>query len=216
MGTRLICAGAILTLVLLLSMPVAGQETDEVSLLKGTPVFTTSPRFHMGVQGAFASNFSGQTAFTQSLAPALNWDVSKRFSLEVGTILSSTRLNGPNPLFPYTPHMSGGEAFSGLPATSLLSTQVYAVGAYQVNPRLTLVGAGWMEQHQPAGAAMNPAATALNPRGMHLGFDYQVNERFSLGAGFLMSEGMNPFDPWQRSAPLLFYSPSPFHRGTRW
>lgn len=206
--------------VLITSSPAYGQEILEGKLFSEEPVYSSTPHFGMQVGSMFTTGFGGGNMFTQSFAPEMNWDLSKRFSLQVGTIFSTSTMNGMNQLFPYSPHMAGGESMSVLDGQRMFSNTVYAFGHYQVNSRLTLTGGTWMERTNLdfGEAQMNPQAFDNNPKGMMFGFDYKVNENFRFGAEINVSSGYNPYNPYQNTGLFNrgFHSPSPFHRPGRW
>lgn len=227
MNASLVFTGFILTFLLVVTSPLSAQERAEQGLLKQQPVHSTVPHFHLQAGSVFGGAMSGGTFFAQSLAPSINWDISRRFSLQAGTIFSTTQMNGMNPLFPYTPHMAGGESASVLGNQRMFSTTFFAFGAYQVSPRLTLTGGTWMERGTigEAEMRMNAQAFDTNPRGMVFGFDYRVTDNFSLGAEVNVSRGYNPFNPLYNrgfygssfgGVRSPFASPSPFHRNPRW
>lgn len=217
--------GAFFVLMIHFSTPVSGQHTGGSSLFGGQTEFSHSPRYSLQAGTAFTTGLAGSGMFTHTLAPSINWDVSRRFTLELGTILSTTHMSGLHALFPFTPHMAGGESIDRFGRQGFFSGTFYAVGAYQVNPRLTLVGSSWMERSQYPTMNMNPQAFDMNMGGARFGFDYRVSDNFSFGAEVGVSSGYNPFTSYgqfgwpgamyQRHSPM-FHSPSAFHRGARW
>jgi len=214
---------AFFVLMLHFSTPVNAQQGSGSSLFREYPVSGNTPQFGLQAGTMFTTGFRGASMFTQSMAPSMNWDISRRFSLEMGTILSTSTMHGSNAFFPFTPHMAGGESMDVLKGNRLFSSTFYASGAYQVNPRLTLVGSTWMDYNNFPEMGMNPQALTMNPRGAMFGFDYRITENFSFGAEVNFSKGMNPFNPfynpymgpYNRHNPV-FHSPAPFHRGSRW
>ena len=214
---------AFFVLMLHFSTPVNAQQGSGSSLFSEYPVSGRSPQLGLQAGTAFTTGFNGVSMFSQSVAPSMNWDISRRFSLEVGTIFSTSQMHGSNPLFPYTPHMAGGESIDVLSQNRMFSNTFYAMGAYQVNPRLTLTGGAWMDRNQMGGMTMNPQAFSMNAHGATMGFDYRVTENFRFGAEVRMSSGYNPYNPFYNHHMIgphqphsLFHSPAPFHRGRRW
>ncbi len=182
-----------------------------------------SPAYDLSfTAGTSFSSFSGAGGmFTNRLAPRLNLDMGKDFHLEVGTIFSSSRISGmPVGLVPEGTLQGSGATFQQADG-HLFSSTVYALGAYQLSPRLSIHGATWFErnnldmQDMPV---MNPHAVSQSPQGMMLGFDYQVTENFRFGAEVNVSSGYNPYAPmhFQQSPFGGFHNPSPFHRPGRW
>ncbi len=180
---------------------------------------TSSHDFSLTAGSSFSSFSGAGGMFSSSIAPRLNWDMTKDFHLEIGTIFSSSRISdmpmGLSPMQSYGGMMPQGDV-------NLFSSTVYAMGAYQVSPRLSIHGATWFERTSfdmmDDMPAMNAQATGHNPQGMLLGFDYKVTENFRFGAEVNVSAGYNPYGPmnFQQSPFGGFHSPSPFHRSGRW
>jgi hypothetical protein len=217
MYARILVFKTLLVLMLFAVSPGSAQDSA-ASYAKGLPVHASAPVFRMQMGSTFGYVPGAGSLFGSTLAPSINWEISRRFSLQAGTIFSTTLMNGPNPLFPFTPHMAGGEQIDVMGAQRLMGGTVFAAGAYQVNPRLTLVGAGWMQHSELPGWEMNHQAFDLQSRGMMFGFDYQINDHIRFGAELNLSTGYNPFmvHPGTGFHQHGFYSPSPFHRGARW
>jgi len=225
MNTRVLITGLFIVLMIIGgSSPIFGQDNAEVGLLQELPVYATTPDFGLQVGSMFTSGPGGGSMFTHLVAPSLNWDVSRRFSLHVGTIFSSSHLNGMNPVFPYAMHMAGGESVSVFQNQPLFNTTVYASGAYHVSPRLSLTGSAWVERNNLPEMGMNPQAFNTSPKGGMFGFDYRASESVRFGAEVRVSSGYNPFNPFYNNGMYGggfdhrsgFYGPSPFHRGRRW
>jgi hypothetical protein len=224
MKVRSLVFSSFLVLLLTVSMSLSGQDGSSPLFSGEPPVYSSTPHFGMQVGSSFTSGLIGGSMFTHSLAPSFNWDVSRRFNLQVGTIFSSTTMNGMNPLFPYSPQMAGGVSLSMYQGQRLFSSTVYAVGSYQVSPRLTLIGGTWLEQNNMHDVMMNSQAFDSRPRGGMFGFDYRITENLRIGAEFNVSSGYNPFNPvynlggygssFDRNSG--FHRPSPFHRGSGW
>lgn len=183
----------------------------------------TTPAYDLSfTAGTSFSSFSGAGGMlTNRIAPRLGLDMGKDFHLEIGTIFSSSRISGmPVGLTPSGALNGSGNVFQQADG-HLFSSTVYALGAYQVSPRLSIHGATWFEQNtldMQNSPVMNPQAVRQNPQGMMLGFDYQVTENFRFGAEVNVSSGYNPFAPMhnQQSPFGGLYHQSPFHRPERW
>lgn len=167
----------------------------------------STPHFGLQVGSSFSHMGSFGNMFTQSIAPAMNWEMSERFSLQVGTVLSTSRMNG---LIPYEGHFSGGQLFTPDAASRFNSMTIYAFGAYKLNPRLTISGGTWMEQSGFSFAeSFQQSGNAYNPQGMMLGLDYRVNENLRFGFEVSMSRGYNPYIPGFYQHPVF---PAGFNR----
>jgi hypothetical protein len=178
-----------------------GLLSDDYSL------FSARPTFGMQMGSTFTTGFGGNM-FTQSFAPHLQFRPGQNFSLTVGTVFSTSNFSGGTPMFM---NVSG----AGMP-DRFLSNTVYALGAYQVNPRLTITGGAWTEQNNlnMMQNQMNPQAFDLNARGMMMGMDLRITENLRFGAEVSISRGYNPFNPYSSGAG--YYNPNPFHRRYPW
>lgn len=222
MRARVFFIAAFLVFLLQVSTPLSGQGTFMRKPSSELPVFSAIPRLDLQLGTMYSTGFQGSGVFTHAVAPTLNWDISRRFNLQIGTILSSSFMNGNNAFFPFSPHMAGGEAMHTLSSQRSFGATLYAAGAYQVNPRLTLIGAAWMDRHQMPAMTMNPMAINTNYQGANFGFDYRVTENFSFGAQLNVSSGYNPYNRlnnmgmYRFGMPGSFHSPAPFHKNNRW
>lgn len=186
-----------------------------------TPVFAqlANPQFGFQAGSVFSTAGSSGNMFTNSLTPRLNFGISKDFHLEVGTIFSSTRFNGFTPY--YGMHPQGSESMLIDRQSGVFSATMYAFGAYQLNPRLTVSGGTWFERSSfdMSQNTMNPYQFSQNPRGMMLGLDYKVTENLRFGVEVSASSGVSPMTPglFQHSAfPGRSHNHNPFHRYSRW
>lgn len=207
----------LLVLMLFAVSPVSAQDSAG-AYAKGQPLYASAPFFNLQFSSDFGFMPGMGSLFSHSLSPSVNWEIGRRFSLQAGTIFATTHMNGPGPLFPYTPHMAGGEAMGVMETQRLFGATVFASAAYQVNERLTLIGTGWMQKNDMPGWDMNAQAFDLQSSGMMFGFDYQVSDNLRFGAEMKVSNGYNPFLSYPSGGIYQhgFYSPSPFHRGSRW
>ena len=222
MHTKTFLISTIFFLMLTAATPAQAQEAASLPLFRGLPMNLSGVHAGLQVGSMYYVGLQGGGIFSQTIAPSLNWEVGKRFNLEFGTILSSSTLNGSSALFPYTPHMAGGESIQAAGLQHIFGATFYAAGAYQVNPRLTLTGGAWMDRSQLPDMYMNPMAMPSNFHGANFGFDYRVSGNFSFGAQINVSSGYNPLHPFYNNAfrnystPGTFHSPFPFHQQGRW
>lgn len=192
--------------MLMFPMAIFAQQSQTSGLLKGNYGFLGSkPTFGLQMGSSFSTGFAGAGMFSQSIAPHLQFTPGKNFTLIAGSVLSTSSFSGTSPFI-----QNGNARF--------LSTTVYALGAYQVNPRLTLTGGAWGERNNlnqmMQGPQMNPQAFNLNAGGMMMGLDYKITENLRFGAEINVSRGTNPFSPYNSHSP--FYTPGPFNRRTNW
>ncbi len=176
------------------------------------PAQNGTPHFGFQVGSSFSTMGNAGNMFTHSLAPVMNWDMNERFTLQVGTIFSTSRMNG---LMPADSYLSGSQLFNHNAGNSFSSMTVYAFGAYQLNPRLTLTGGTWVEQSgfDFMGSTLESGNT-FNPQGVMLGLDYKVTENFRFGFEVSTTRGYNPYAPfiYQQNAFPGGFNRNPFHR----
>lgn len=208
----------VLCLVFLTPSPLNAQHNRAV-LAQGESVLPM-PITHFGLQAGstFTTGFAGSTLFSQTVAPHFKWNATQRFSLVVGSVFSSGQLSGAFGLFPKA--ISSSVIGNKITPAHLFSATVYALGAYQANPRLTVFGASWVERNnmQSLQPQMNPNAFNVNPHGLMMGFDYRISENFSFGAQVNVSQGFNPFNPFFNQGVFhrSGFPSSPFHRSPVW
>jgi len=214
MKVKIILATLLLLLVMAVSSPGFAQDVDG-RLLEQEAAFTPSPQFGMQFGTSFTAGGYGGSMFSQTISPHLNWDLSRNFHLEVGTVFSSGQFRGGSAIAPFG---LAGEpsAMQSLEGQRFFSTTVYAYGSYKVNPRLSLTGGTWVERNDmgTVDRQMNPMAFDTNPRGMMFGVDYKITDNLRFGAEINMSSGVNPFNPLQQGhfSPHRAPGPMPFYR----
>lgn len=199
--------------VLHLSTAVAQHNEDSGSLLQDSDyqLFQNKPEFGVQLGSSFGTFGSGNSIFSQSVAPHVSWDMNERFSLTAGTILSSYNLGSGAPMV-----LSGNGQMSQSPRK--LSSTFYAFGTYRLNTNLTISGGAWTERNNMNMVMqnqMNPQAFNLNSSGMMMGLDYKISENFRVGAEFSISNGgYNPFNPYYNTMNPMHNSP--FDRRRAW
>ena len=206
---------AALSFMLLASPALLAQESS-LFPTQSEPLLN-KPKTDFGLQlgTSFSTGFAGSSLFSQSIAPHFQFNPTQRFSLVLGTVFSSGQLTGSGGFSPF-----GFTPFGESPAAhqQLFSTTVYAMGAYQLNPRLTITGASWVERNNfnMAQPQMNSQAFNFGPRGMMVGFDYRITENLSFGAQVRMSQGYNQFNQFHSPFQRGFMGTSPFNRNPIW
>lgn len=201
---------------LFLASPALLAQESSVFNTQSEPLLN-KPKTDFGLQlgTSFSTGFAGSSLFSQSIAPHFQFNPTQRFSLVLGTVFSSGQLTGSGGFSPF-----GFTPFGESPAAhqQLFSTTVYAMGAYQLNPRLTITGASWVERNNfnMAQPQMNSQAFNFGPRGMMVGFDYRITENLSFGAQVRMSQGYNQFNQFHSPFQRGFMGTSPFSRNPIW
>ncbi len=198
--------------MLLLPMLLASQDQSQqlnqgAGLLSGEySLLSQQPNFGLQMGTSFSSGFGGGSLFSQSISPYMQLQPGQNFSLMVGTTFTTGQFSGVQPL----QSSLGAEM-----PQRMNSAVVYAMGAYQVNQKLTITGGAWTERNNMnlvQEPQMNSQAFNNNARGMMLGMDYQINDKMSFGAEVNISTGHNPFNPYSSNP----FRSNPFHRNNPW
>ncbi len=211
METKKILSKYLLALTLILSpfVLLQAQTTNGHNLLSGEySILQSQPTFGLQMGSSFTSGMGGNSLFSQSIAPHMQLDVTKKFQLVVGSVFTTGNFGSNSSL-----QLNNGVEMP----QRLNSSMVYALGAYQLNPRLTITGAAWTERNNMNAFQnqMNPQAFNTNARGMMMGVDYKITENLRFGAEVNISNGQNPFSPYGNYGYNPFYS-TPFHQRTPW
>lgn len=198
-------------LLLLTPSGVKGQQGVQLGS-PATTGFASQPNFGVQIGTSFSTGFSGGMQSTQFVAPNLQWSISPRLHIIAGGIFATGQFSGVSSFSP----MGLNQDMTPIPSQPFAAT-AYAAGAYQVNDRLTILGAGWMERSnmQHFGMQMNPQAINPMNRGMMVGFNYRITDNLHFGAQVSTQSGFSPFqrmhhhggfNPWGNNA-MPFGSP---------
>jgi hypothetical protein len=166
----------------------------------GQSSFTPSSDFGVELSSSFSTGFGRSSLFSQSVAPHMQWSVSPRWKLTVGSIFTNYSGN----IAPFGQHAG---------ANGMFSTTAYAIGSYQVNPRLTFSGGSWIESNNMKTLfepQMNSQAFNMNNKGIMFGMDYRVTENLHFGAQVRVSSGYSPlYNPFLQRQSLFNSSTNP-------
>jgi hypothetical protein len=164
----------------------------------------SSPHFGVQFGSAVSTGFGNGPLFTQSIAPHLKFHNNQNFTLTLGSTISTSNLGAVS------------QFNSPMMPQRFMSTAIFALGAYELNPRLTLTGGTWVERNNLSYMQdqMNPQAFNLNAGGMMMGLDYRISENFSVGAEINVSRGQSPFNMYQHNPGSLHSNP--FKRNYPW
>lgn len=160
---------------------------------------------------SFTTGFGGSSFLTHNIAPSLNWNASERFSVQAGTIFSSTSFSGQmqNNML-YGMETETGQA---LFQDNLYRNLSYAVGYYKVNENLTFMGGAYVESSNfDQQLQMNSQAFNLNAKGMVMGFDYKINDNMRFGAEINFRSGHSPYSYQYNPYSSPGFNQSPFRR----
>ena len=210
-------AAAVLFCLFLLLHPagvkVSAQFSDDSREGASGSLGLSSPEVSLGAGSSISSSAFGNF-LTTTLSPSLRWKSDGNFSLITGARLSGTNIGNMSGLFTMNGQREGAYSLSEYPGGSFMSATVYAIGSYQVNPRLSISGGTWVEKNSfDPGYKVNNERFNREPMGMVFGFDYKVSENFSFGAGVNVSRGYDPFSPFNnfQHSPFGLYS-DPFRQ----
>lgn len=148
-------------------------------------------KLHFGVTvGTGLGYYSGLGAtMNHFVAPNFTYNVSQRFRVQGGMMLSYTSLNT----------TGGGDLENGFMSPIFMrpttQTVAYVQGEYDLNEKLTLTGRvfGGMSTFRMPGLEAN--TSRLGIYGAAGGFRYKVNERTSFSVEAQFIHGNNPYNP---------------------
>jgi len=142
-----------------------------------TPLNYQKLHLSLNVGAGFAGSKYNSGVFT-TIAPNLNYMVTRRLKLEVGGVF----MMGNNNFY----QVPGNETRSNFLRRST-QTLIYAQGQYLLNDRLVLSGSVFKSFNPNASSKLNPYA--LDYKGMNIGLDYKVTKSISVGAQIRYSNG---------------------------
>jgi len=184
--------GRYLFATVLIVLPFMGLKAQSGSLFgnNSSMGISSQPDFSLQLGTTIGTGLSGGMQSAQFLAPSLRWSPTPRLQIVAGGVFATGNLlgmglhNSPSFGAEMSPLMS--RPFSGT---------AYAAGAYQLNDRFTILGAGWIEHNNmaPMGLRMNPQAVNPMNRGMMVGFNYRITDNFYFGAQISTQSGFSPF-----------------------
>jgi hypothetical protein len=167
-----------------------------------------SVRMEMG--STFGLGNGSDALFGVYAAPHISYQVSSRLRVNVGAMIQNSNfLNYYNPYYSHYPEYT--RTFD----SNITTTQVYAEGAYLVNPRLVVSARVYKTVSTFGEPQMNPRIRDLEGDGASVGFNYKVTDNFQVGAQVGYSRGRQPYDPFYQPyrshfAPDPFFS-NPYH-----
>lgn len=177
--------------------PYTGINSPSGNLAGQSPA-----RFNLQTGASFGTGYGNGSLFSTYIAPSFNQNLSKKFTLTAGAVISNTTFNNTalwNSEGQLTP-VSG----------NLTTFTLYTSGAYQVNERLTVTGSAYKTINPAFNARLNPDQLQMEAQGMSVGFGYKVGENLHIGAEIRMQQGnsnfYNPYvNPFGNSYRSGFY-----------
>lgn len=158
-------------------------------------------KLNMELGSFFGTSFGGRNYMGTYVAPNLSYPVTKKFTLSVGTRITSTFGNSSYESGYYSPYYPGGNMTRSL---------FYVEGSYQVNSRLTVSGAAYKEFDLSRAPSPTDNRYNFDSKGFIMGVDYQIGKNIFIHGSIEVSDGpsynrMNPF-----SYPGRGFGSSPF------
>jgi len=138
-----------------------------------------------GTSASFGNNMGISTSY---ISPSYSFSPLNNLKLDIGMTFSSSSLFG-NQAQPLVGFQSAGIPNTGY---SYRSGLYYAAASYQLNPKLVLKGAGYIERNNFTPLMNSQAFSNKKSQGMMLGFDYSFNENFHFGAEIHIRDKNSP------------------------
>jgi hypothetical protein len=161
-----------------------------------------SVRMEMGSTFGLGSGSEG--LFGVYAAPHISYEVSPRLRVNFGAkIQNSNFINYYNPYYNHYPEYT--RTFD----SNITTTQIYAEGAYLLNPRLVVNARVYKTVSAFGEPQLNPRLRDLDGDGASVGFNYKVTDNFQVGAQVGYSRGRQPYDPFYHNYNSHF-TPDPF------
>lgn len=153
-------------------------------------------KIRMEIGAGFGTGFQNSTFTNTFVSPQFFYNVSPKLSLNGGMILGRNNF-----------YNSSSELVDYFPATGNFTyTYLYGEGQYQINDKLTIGGMLYRESNLQNYPEINPRALNFENQGIMMEFQYIINENFSIGGGFGVSNGNSPYFNERRmfSNPFMF------------
>lgn len=138
-----------------------------------------------GTSASFGNNIGMSMSY---ISPSYSFSPLKNLKLDIGMTFSSSSFFG-NHAQPLVGFQSSGLQN---PGNSYRSGLFYAAASYQLNPKLVIKGAGYMERNNFTPIMNSQAFSNKKSQGMMLGFDYSFNENFHFGAEIHIRDNNSP------------------------
>ncbi len=164
---------------------------------------------------SFMTGFGGGSLFSHTVAPSVSQDISENFSVQAGTVFTSSSFSSDqkNAFF----QGSGISNEHSLFQNNMYSNLSYAIGSYRVNKDLTLKGGAYFESSNfGRQLQMNPQAFNMDSKGMMMGFDYKINDNMRFGAEVNFRSGYSPYSNQLNPYSLHGFGQSPFNNRPLW
>ena len=158
--------------------------------------FEKKLKVRMEIGAGFGTGFQNSNFTNTFVSPQFFYNVSPKLSFNGGMILGKNNF-----------YNSSSELTGYFPAKGNFTyTYLYGEGQYQVNDKLSIRGMLYRESNMQNSPEINPRALNFENQGIMMEFQYLINENFSIGAGFGVSNGNSPYFNNRRrySDPFMF------------
>jgi len=161
-------------------------------------------KFNLELGTFLGTGFGAGNYMGTYVAPHVSFPLSKKFSLNVGTRITSTFGSPAMENGFYSPY--------GYGAGNMTRSLIYVEGVYHVNSRLTVSGAAYKEFNLLNSTSPLDDRYNFDSKGFIMGIDYKIGENVFIHGSIEVSDGpgynrMNPF-----SSPSRGFGSSPIHR----
>lgn len=147
--------------------------------------YKANVNYNVTAGSSFSSFGRNQNAFTYYTAPSATIQATKKFSMTVGFMFSQSQGS-----------MLMANYEGGLTQRSVNQSQaiVYASGAYQVNPNVTVFASAYydMNSRNTPASQRNPY-NAYGSEGFTVGAEFKVGKNSKIGVQFQYDKGSNPY-----------------------
>lgn len=156
-------------------------------------------KIQVEVGSSFGSSlYGGGQYFGTYLAPQIRYQMTPRFSIGGGAMLTSTYGS------PYYEPSRFGNSSSNFNRTFL-----FVSGAYKLTDRLTLTGAAYKEINLLQSEIPSSPALNYDYQGVIMGAEFQISDNVFIKGEIEISNGYNPYRHSPYSFPSNNFNPSP-------
>ncbi len=143
-------------------------------------------KINFGIEmGTTVASINGQAMFSTYISPYVEFPVSDKFSIEIGTCIGRGNL-----LTSYNPYF--GESLFPL-EQNLFQTSFYARGRYKVNNNLSIYGTGQIQRNIFLSQTEGNESKSFDSHSMSLGMEYKLGTNSSIRFEFHTNNYNNPY-----------------------
>ena len=160
------------------------QDSSNISN-DNNKIFNFNSKLHFGLNAGTNVLVSSKKTYFSNVfvAPNLNYDISSKFTISSGILISNLTTNA---VFPT------GESNNNFPK-NITQTCVFIQGQYKLNSDITLYGTGYYNVNN-LNSNKNQNIINYNNKGYSFGLDYKINSKTKIGLEFHYGEGNNHFN----------------------